>query len=44
MAYPFFVFDFLGATPRMVAAGTDACFMKALGLMPTMCLNCLEKW
>ena len=39
-----FDFAFRGATPRIVAAGTDACFMKALGLMPTMCLNYLEKW
>ena len=40
-SYFFFVF---AVTPRIVADGTDACFMKALGLMPTMCLNCLEKW
>ena len=39
----YFFFTF-GVTPRMVALGTEACFMKALGLMPTMCLNCLEKW
>ena len=38
-----YFFFSLGRTPRMVADGTDACFMKALGLMPTMCLNCLEK-
>ena len=30
--------------PRMVASGLAACFMKAEGLMPTMFLNCLEKW
>ncbi len=29
--------------PRMVASGLVACFMNALGLMPTMFLNCLEK-
>ncbi len=28
----------------MVASGFAACFMKAEGLMPTMFLNCLEKW
>lgn len=30
--------------PRMVASGLAACFMNADGLMPTMFLNCLEKW
>ncbi len=30
--------------PRMVASGLAACFMNAEGLMPTMFLNCLEKW
>lgn len=30
--------------PRRVASGLAACFMKAEGLMPTMFLNCLEKW
>ena len=30
-------------TERVVAVGTEACFIKALGLMPTMCMNCLEK-
>ena len=30
--------------PRIVASGLAACFMKAEGLMPTMFLNCLEKW
>ena len=39
----YFFFTF-GVTPRMVALGTEACFIKALGLIPTMCLNCLEKW
>ncbi len=34
---------FHGRMPRIVAEGSDACFMKALGLMPTICLNCLEK-
>ena len=29
---------------RMVASGWAACFMNAEGLMPTMFLNCLEKW
>jgi len=29
---------------RMVASGLAACFIKAEGLMPTMFLNCLEKW
>ena len=38
----YFFFSFV--TPRIVAEGTDACFIKALGLMPTICLNCLEKW
>lgn len=37
-------FFFFGATPRIVALGTEACFMKADGLIPTMCLNCFEKW
>ena len=43
MAPDHYFFFSLGFTPRMVADGTEACFMKALGLIPTMCLNCLEK-
>ena len=34
----YFFFTF-GVTPRMVALGTEACVRKALGLMPTQCLN-----
>ena len=40
----FFAARFFGATPRIVALGTEACFIKALGEIPTICLNCFEKW
>ena len=41
LAIPYCLFLLL---PRMVASGLAACFINAEGLMPTMFLNCLEKW